>query len=171
MIHQLLYYVFAYILILLQTSTIISAFSVFDLRPDFLLILVTLFSLEFRTTSSLIFAFVSGLLLDLFNPGWFGLNALGLIICSYVVSSISSRIYRERLLNRLIFVFLMYCIRDLIVFVITGKIDLTSILSRFFSNSIPCAIWTTVLALFLIPTVELLSGRMMRGRLQIPDEE
>lgn len=167
----LLFYVVAYVFLVVQTSAIISKLSFSDTRPDLLLILVVLHSLEFNRIPSLFFAFVTGLMLDLFNPEWFGLNAFGFTICAYVVSCASSRIYRERLLNRLIFIFFIYCIRDSIVFILTGKIIWSSVFPRYFSSTIPGAIWTTFFAVFLIPIIDFVSGRISGSGLQVPDEE
>ena len=170
MISQGLFYFWAYLFLSIQTANIQWKFF-FHHSPDFMLILVVLHGLEYGVVSSIFFAFFTGVLLDCFSPGTFGLNALALTVCAYSLKYVSRRIYRERLINRLLLIFVFFCIRDILLFLKVGDHGLISMLSGFFRNTIPSALWTTLWALIIIPLLDLLTGRIIRERIQHQDEE
>lgn len=171
MIHRAVFYLLAYLLLVVQTSPTGGLLTFSGIEPDFMLILVVLHCLEFEKVNSILFAFITGLMVDAFDPAWFGLNALAFVTVGYIVASISERIYKERLVNRIIFVFTMFFVRDLSIFIIKAGAGPSAILINILESTFYGALWTAIIAIPVIPLLDLVSGKWIFEKKQPREEE
>lgn len=73
----------AFLVFILQT-VFAQVINIHGWSPDFLIILVFVVSLRFNPTLSLVFAFLVGLLQDMFVTDFFGISAFSNVIAAYI---------------------------------------------------------------------------------------
>lgn len=98
--------ILAGVLLLTLQTTLWSAFSIQNVRPDLLLILVLYLALSSSPISGGILAFSLGYLMDLFSGNTIGLYALSRPLVFYGVRHFRSRFYLEGLPFQFFFVFM-----------------------------------------------------------------
>lgn len=96
------YGLIVFILMSIQSS---NSLAIFEINPDFLMIIVILHSLHYGEYKGSIFAFAIGILEDAFSGTLFGLNAFILTLISFLTS-----IYKKYIFVSDIVAFLIYVI-------------------------------------------------------------
>ena len=97
-----LYGLLVFVLMSIQSSNILA---IFDINPDFILIIIILHSLNYGEYKGVIFSFAVGILEDAFSGTLFGLNAFILTLVGYLTS-----IYKKYIFVSDIVAFLIYVI-------------------------------------------------------------
>lgn len=82
-------------------SSVLGWMSLLDGRPDLVLIAVVSWALTGRSTESMVWGLVGGLILDLYTGLPYGLNAITLIIIAFVISSLLDRFWEGHVLTPL----------------------------------------------------------------------
>ncbi|SMB92160.1 rod shape-determining protein MreD [Desulfonispora thiosulfatigenes DSM 11270] len=93
----------AFISLILE-STVFNEFTLLKIKPDLLLIYVSLFALQKGSKKGASFGFGIGLLEDLFMAKFIGMNALVKAIVGFGIGFLEKRIYKENFLVPIIMV-------------------------------------------------------------------
>lgn len=132
-----------------------------DGRPDLILLAVVSWALTGRSTESMVWALIGGLLLDLFTGLPYGLSAITLIIIAFVISSLLDRFWEGHVLTPLGAVLLsslFFHLAQLAAVFISGRpVDLMLSLQRIV---LPSAFLNLALALPAKSLAEGLSERL-----------
>jgi len=90
------------IISLLIESTVFSAYHIWGITPDLILIFVVFISVLDGRRAGAIYGFACGLLLDLYLARYIGVNALSLGLTGYLIGLLRRLVYPEHLLAPLL---------------------------------------------------------------------
>ena len=120
--------------LLVQTSWA-DALDIFGLRPDFTLLLVVYVGIVSGQVEATILGFVSGFLLDVYNPAFMGVNALSNAVVGFAVGYSREGIVTDELRVLGLVVFIAGLIQNLIFFVFSSfSNDLGDFRNMFLGN-------------------------------------
>jgi rod shape-determining protein MreD len=134
----------AFIFLLLQ-MTAANKLAIGEIAPDFPLLFVAYFGLHRNSLQGTIAGFIIGLLQDLFNPAYLGLNALLKSILGFVAGRIGSKTELDSVLFLALIIFLSHISHDVIYMFFYFGFGLGHILKLFFTVTIPSAIYTMLI--------------------------
>ncbi|MGE5453982.1 MAG: rod shape-determining protein MreD [Methylocystaceae bacterium] len=87
---------------ILMETTVFSAYHLWGITPDLLLIFVMFMSVLDGRRAGAIYGFLCGLLLDLYLARYVGVNALSLALAGYLAGLLRRQVYPEHLLSPLL---------------------------------------------------------------------
>jgi rod shape-determining protein MreD len=145
--------------ILLQLS-VAPLFSIKDITPDFILIVVVAIALQRGRMWGIIVACLAGLLFDVFGSGFVGLSSLAKTITAFLAGFIGGERLERRFLSIVGFLFLLLLVHDSLYFTILSIG--TSI--GFWSTILRFALPTTVYTLTFMTMINLVWPRLLWGR-------
>jgi rod shape-determining protein MreD len=151
---KLFYLILAVLIFLLLQLVVAERITIGQIAPDFLVLIVAFFALYRRAVQGSVFGFFIGLLQDLSNPAFLGLNALTKAILGYTVGKAGSKTFPENSLFLFILFLLVSFGHDFVYLVIYHWPDLGGALVVLFTSALPSAAYT---ALFGLLTHKLLS--------------
>jgi rod shape-determining protein MreD len=143
------FYVFLFFVALLLQITIMSLFSIKEITPDIVLIMVIIISIQKGRVWGVVAGCIAGLIFDIFGAGLVGLSALSKSVAGYIAGFLGS----ERIERRFGVVFglllVTLLIHDLLYFSILSIGTTISIWSTFIIYVLPTSFYTLVFALML----------------------
>lgn len=83
---------------LLIQLTLINLITILGVKPDFIMVVVVVFSLLKGEKEGSISGFVSGLLQDIFSTGLLGINALAKTVIGFTCGIVKEKIFHEHIL-------------------------------------------------------------------------
>lgn len=135
--------------LLVQTSWA-HTLDIFGLRPDFTLLLVVYVGIVSGQVEATILGFVSGFLLDVYNPAFMGVNALSNAVVGFAVGYSREGIVTDELRVLGLVVFIAGLIQNLIFFVFSSFSNLGAILPAFVRTGIGSALYSAVIGILLL---------------------
>ncbi len=151
---KLFYLILAVLVFLFLQLVVVDRITIGQIAPDFLILVVAFFALHRRAVQGSIFGFVIGLLQDLSNPAFLGLNALTKAILGYTVGKAGSKTFPENSLFLFILFMLVSFGHDFVYLMIYHWPNMGGALVALFTTALPSAAYT---ALFGLLTHKLLS--------------
>lgn len=139
----LLYSLFFAVAIILQL-TIIPLFSIKNITPDLVFILVISIVFKHGRFWGLMSGFVAGVMLDFFGAGFVGVSSLGNILAVFFAGYWVNEQFERRFLLMLLFLFITILIHNLTVYPIVFIGSSIGFWSLLFRNIIPHSFYTLV---------------------------
>ncbi|MGB2696992.1 MAG: rod shape-determining protein MreD [Candidatus Zixiibacteriota bacterium] len=134
-------------LILFAVVIFLSFFSeplrVANIKLDFPLFLVVYVGLTRGTREGIVHGFLIGLLVDVLNPSFLGLNTLIKTILGYLTGNFKDNLFLEPIYFKGLIIFLALIANDLIYYLIRSGFDLSATLGIIFFPSILSGIYTS----------------------------
>jgi rod shape-determining protein MreD len=122
--------------------------------PDFPLLIVAYFGLFRGALAGSVFGFAAGLLQDLFNPSFLGLNALTKTLVGFALGRAGAQTEREHPLFLLALFGVSALAHDFIYLAFATRLHLGNFLLTWVTVSVPSAVYTAVVGA-LVHTVVL----------------
>ena len=138
------------ILALLVQTSWAHTLEIFGVRPDFVLLLVVYVGIVSGQVEATLLGFVSGFLLDVYNPAFMGVNALANAVVGFAVGYSREGIVAEELRVQGLVVFVAGLIQNLIFFGFSFFSNLGAILPAFFRYGIGSALYSAAIGIILL---------------------
>lgn len=143
---------------LILESTLFSEFTLFKIKPDLLLIYVSLFALQNGSKNGGMFGFGVGLVEDLFLAKFIGMNALIKGIVGLGTGSLEKRIYKDNIFVPIIIVILGTLVGGIGFYLFSLILKIPVDISYFKTILLPTLLYNTILTpiikiLFFKPNV------------------
>ena len=149
------------IVVLILQATVAHRIAIAGVHPDLLVAFVVYFSWVRGPVSGVVGGFTVGLLQDLDAPGPLGLNALAKTVVGFVVAKAGFRVHRSNVGVRFFFFLFAMLVHDVIYFGVYSAGEFGSFMRQLFFVAIPSALYTTVLVLLLLSTIERFSRTLL----------
>ena len=147
-------WVFLFLAAVLVQASIAPKIAIFGISPDFVMLLLFIFAIEYGKTSGILVGFIVGLFVDVYSAGILGVNALAKTTIGGAVGFFNRKNFMVGLVFQLILLTTAIIIHDIIIYIVNMvKTDenIVEIYKYIFSSSLPRAIYTTfVAALFFV---------------------
>jgi rod shape-determining protein MreD len=149
------------IAVLILQGTVADRIAIAGVRPDLLVAFVVYFSWMRGPVPGVVAGFTVGLFQDLDAPGPLGLNALAKTIVAFLVAKAGFRVHRSNVGVRFFFFLFAMLVHDVIYFSVYAAGEFGAFMRQFFFVAIPSALYTTVLVLIILTTVERFSRTLL----------
>ncbi len=136
--------VLIFITILLAQLTFANLLSIYEIKPDFILVFLVYISLKFGRLWGTTSGFGMGLMIDCFMTPLFGINALCKSFVGFLVSLMPRRVTGTPHLDGGFLLFFGALLHDFIFNLIYSLGSETALLFIFFRYALPGAIYTTL---------------------------
>lgn len=145
--------------VLIQTSWA-HKLSILGVRPDFVLLVVVYVGIASGQIEATVLGFVSGFLLDVYNPAFMGVNALAYSVVGFAVGYSREGIVAEELTVQGVVVFVAGLMQNLIFFVFSSISNPGAIIPSFLRFGLGSAVYTAAAG---VAVLLLLSIRVQGG--------
>jgi rod shape-determining protein MreD len=135
--------------LLIQTSWTHSI-GIAGIRPDVVLIVIVFIGIRSGPLEATIFGFVSGFLLDVYNPEFMGVNACANAVVGFAVGYSRIGIVTEDLRVQVLALLIASLLHDLLYFALSSVSNPIGILAGFFRYGIGTAIYTSLVGLLVV---------------------
>jgi len=149
------------VVVLILQATLAQRIAIAGVRPDLLVAFVVYFAWMRGPVSGVVGGFTVGLLQDLDAPGPLGLNALAKTVVGFIVAKAGFRVHRSNIGVRFFFFFVAMLVHDVIYFGVYTAGEFGAFMRQFVFVAIPSALYTTVLVVLLLSTVERFSRTLL----------
>ena len=151
----------AIVFILLQALAL-DKLAIGEIVPDFPLLLCAFLALYKGPVRGSIIGFVIGLLQDLFNPAFLGLNALTKAIVGFAFGHLGTKTVPERTMFLAAIFFLTALGHDFIYLLFFTALDIGNFFNLFFTVAVPSAVYTAIFGIIVQKIILLVSSWMVR---------
>jgi len=141
-------------------STVAGKIAIGDVSPDFIVVCVILFGLQRGPIQGSLFGFLVGLLVDLGNPGYLGLNALTKSLVGYA----GGRLGAATSPGTVVLVFVIFLAafgHDVVYFLVYLWPRVDSAMVSIFTNGLPSALYTAVAGIVVERVLALLGAKVV----------
>ena len=132
--------------VLLQTSWV-NSFSIRGVRPDVVLLVVVFIGITRGQIAATVFGFVSGFLLDVYDPESMGLNSLANSVVGFAVAHSRPGVVAEDFRVQALLLFLAGILHDLVYFAMHSIADPMAIPGLLLRYGLGSAIYTSCVGL------------------------
>ncbi|MEE2754111.1 MAG: rod shape-determining protein MreD [Candidatus Latescibacterota bacterium] len=140
--------------LLIQTSWTHSI-AIAGIRPDILLIVIVYIGIRSGQLEATIFGFVSGLLLDVYNPEFMGVNACANSVVGFAAGYSRVGIVAEDLRVQVLALLFASLFHDLIYFALSPVSNPLKFVTTFFTYGVGTAIYTAIIGLMIVILVSI----------------
>ncbi len=137
-------------LALLVQSVFFGKFDIYGVRPDLALIVLIFLSNETTAVPLIFYGFLTGFIQDVYSPEYLGYNAFAMSLTAYFLSLLRERLTVENYTVRLLATVIACLLHDAFYLSLYTGFELNVLVSLFVSESLPGAVYTSVLAVFLV---------------------
>jgi len=137
-------------LALLIQSTFFGKLDLFGVRPDLALIVMIFLAGESRASELILYGFLIGFLQDVYSPEYLGYNAFSMSLTAFFLDLIKERLTVENYTVRLFTTLVACLLHDAVYLALVTSFETATLVSLFFRESFPGAIYTAVLAVFIV---------------------
>jgi len=155
--------VIAVLVIILLQSLALDKLAIGDIKPDFPLLLCAFLALYKGPVRGSIMGFVIGLIQDLFNPAFLGLNALTKSIVGFAFGHLGNKTVPERTVFLAAIFFVTALGHDFIYLLFFTALDIGRFFILFFTVAVPSAVYTTIFGIVVQKVILLVSSWMVRS--------
>lgn len=146
---SILFYAFLFAIAIVLQKTIAPLFSINDITPDFILILVIAFSLQQGRVRGILCAFVVGLLFDSIGTEFVGLSSLSQSVAAYLAGLFGGERLERRLGGIVGFLFFVIFIHDFIYNTILSLGTSVTFFRNVFKVVLPSTCYTLIFVIIL----------------------
>ncbi len=122
-----------------------------DTKPDLVLVLVFFYSLRYGRKSGMIYAAVTGLLIDSANGLIFGPKIISLVIISYVASSVRQKLFRWNVVASTVIIACFSALDIFLVYICFEIFTDVSFTGKPFGTSLMQVVYTIIFGLLAYP--------------------
>jgi len=141
-------------LALLIQATVVGRIAIFDVRPDFAMLALILLVTYSGTVESILYGFFIGFLQDVYSPEFLGSNAFTMSVMGFLLDLIKEHLSVENYTVRMTATLIACLVHDAIYLLISTHFDFSIFIQMFIRQSLPGAVYTSVLALIIIRSLE-----------------
>ncbi len=141
-------------LALLIQATVVGRIAIFDVRPDFALLALILLATYSSTVEIIIYGFFIGFLQDVYSPEFLGSNAFTMSVMGFFLDLIKEHLSVENYTVRMIATLIACLVHDAIYLLISTHFDFSIFIQMFIRQSLPGAVYTSILVLIFIRSWE-----------------
>lgn len=156
----LFYAIFLFLLLLLQ-STLLGYVSIYNVKPNLLIIFVISVALLRGDKEGAIVGFITGMFIDMASGKILGFYALLGLYLGLAVGTLNKRLYRDNFLVILFFTFVSTILYESTVHILstfmTGNIDIVRTLP---TKILPEAIYNSMVSFFIFAIVKRMNNRI-----------
>lgn len=135
--------------LLIQTSWT-HAIEIAGIRPDVVLIVIVYIGIRSGQLEATIFGFVSGFLLDVYNPEFMGVNAFANAVVGFAVGYSRVGIVAEDLRVQVLVLLLAGLLHDVLYFALSSVSNPLKVVSSILRYGIGTAVYTAVTGLLIV---------------------
>ena len=135
--------------LLIQTSWA-HTISIAGIRPDVVLIVIVYIGIRSGELEATIFGFVTGFLLDVYNPAFMGVNAFSNSVVGFAVGYSRAGIVAENFRAQVLLLLIVSLIHDLLYFGLSSMSNPMKIVSSVFRYGIGTAVYTALIGLMVV---------------------
>jgi rod shape-determining protein MreD len=150
---------YAAVFLLLQ-ATLSARIAIGRIAPDFVVVCVVLFGLQRGRVQGSVFGFVLGLVVDLGNPGYLGLNALTKTVVGYAAGGMGSATSPGSLVLFVVFLVVAF-VHDVIYYIVFLWPHVGGALASIVTIALPSALYTAVIGIVVERILALLGARVV----------
>lgn len=144
-----------YVAVLLQ-GVLAPAIAVWEIRPDFVFLVVLLIAFKEGAAGGALAGFVAGLFVDLNSAGALGVTSLTSALVAFAVGSVADRLMGANAATRIIVALLATLLRDQLVYLVLLPDGLLGALKMFYRAALPGAFYTALLAAPVMSLAEMI---------------
>ena len=152
----------SFIVFVLQV-TLVHNVTVAGASPDLIMVLLVVLIIGRKPIAGIIVGFLLGFLQDLGNASFLGMNALAKSIVGYGIAWYGKDYLPDNILFRGLLVFVACLINDIITLNVAVSFDPVEVIVAFFRYSILSAMYTALLAVFVMQLIDIFPRRMVRS--------
>lgn len=148
-VRNIIKWILIFLVVILVQASIAPKVAIFGIIPDFVMILLFLFSVEYGKTLGIWAGFFVGLFIDVYSSGILGVNAFAKTVVSGAVGFFDKKNFMIGLIFKLIIFAVALIVHDVIIYIsnmIKIGEDFTEIYKYIFFSCFPRAIYTTFFA-------------------------
>jgi rod shape-determining protein MreD len=154
--------IFVALVVFVIQMTAVSRIGVAGCTPDLMVILLVSLVLDRGPVLAVVIGFLLGLLQDLGNASFLGMNALAKSILAYGVSRVGGGLLPENPLYKGFIIFAACLVNDIVVLPIATSFSLGDMFVSFFRFSLLSALYSALLGVVIYTLLELLTRRVVR---------
>lgn len=154
--------IFVALVVFVIQMTAVSRIGVAGCTPDLMVILLVSLVLDRGPVLAVVIGFLLGLLQDLGNASFLGMNALAKSILAYGVSRVGGGLLPENPLYKGFIIFAACLVNDIVVLPIATSFSLGDMFFSFFRFSLLSALYSALLGVVIYTLLELLTRRVVR---------
>lgn len=139
----------AALVVLIVQLTFAPRMAIAGVLPDFVLLLLVMFTLRRGPLVGTLLGFSVGLVQDLLDPVAFGANALAKCIVGWVIGKSAQKLAVEGRVFEVVMVAIALLLHDLIYLLCVTRFDLLRLAVLFLTHSLPAAVYTGAFAFLL----------------------
>jgi len=140
--------------LLIQTSWTHSV-AIAGIRPDVVLIVSVYIGVRGGQLGATIFGFVSGFLLDVYNPEFMGVNTCANSVVGFAVGYSRVGIVSEELRVQVVALLIAGLLHDLLYFLLSSVSNPLKFVTAFFRYGVGTAIYTSIIGLMIVILVSI----------------
>ena len=137
-------------LALLLQSILVGRFDIYGIRPDLAMIVLIFLVNESSPVEIIIYGFLIGFLQDVYSPEYLGYNAFSMSLMAYFLNIMKERLTVENYSVKLVSTLIACLMHDGFYLSLYTQFDLSIISALFVRESIPGAVFTSILAIILV---------------------
>jgi len=137
-------------LALLVQSTVFGRLDLFGVRPDLALMVLLFLAAETDGVGLICYGFLIGFLQDVYSPEYLGFNAFSMSLTAFVLDVLKERLTVENFTVKLVTTLLACMFHDIVYLGFYTGFAFSSLVSIFVGESLPGAVYTSVLAVLVI---------------------
>jgi rod shape-determining protein MreD len=154
--------IFVALVVFVIQMTAVNRIGVAGCTPDLMVILLVSLVLDRGPVLAVVIGFLLGLLQDLGNASFLGMNALAKSILAYGVSRVGGGLLPENPLYKGFIIFAACLVNDIVVLPIATSFSLGDMFVSFFRFSLLSALYSALLGVVIYTLLELLTRRVVR---------
>jgi rod shape-determining protein MreD len=147
---------------LVLQATLSPRMAIGSVAPDFVVVCVVLFGLQMGRIPGSVFGFILGLVVDLGNPGFLGLNALCKSVVGYAAGRMGSATSPGSVVLFVVFLVVAFA-HDVIYYILFMWPRVGGALASIVTIALPSALYTAVIGIAVERILALLGARVVMG--------
>jgi rod shape-determining protein MreD len=155
--------ILAIIIVLLVQSTVFGRMNIYGVRPDLPLLILIFIAGTAQPAESIIYGFFIGFVQDVYTPEFLGFNSLTMSIMGFSLGVMKETLTVENYSVKTLLTFVVCVVHDLFYLSFYTAFDFSLLVKLFLKNSLPGALYTSILAFLSIVVYEWTTGGGLKG--------
>lgn len=151
------------IIVLLVQSTVFGRMNIFGVRPDLAMLILIFIAAGAEPAESIFYGFFIGFIQDVYTPEYLGFNTLTMSLIGFSLGIVKETLTVENYLVKTLVTLVACIFHDLLYLSLYTIFDFSLLLKLFLKNSLPGALYTSILAFLSIVAYEWVSGGGLKG--------
>ncbi|MFA6473144.1 MAG: rod shape-determining protein MreD [Candidatus Latescibacterota bacterium] len=151
------------IIVLLVQSTVFGRIDVVGVRPDLAMLILIFIAAGAEPAESILYGFFIGFVQDIYTPEYLGFNALTMSLIGFSLGIVKETLTVENYLVKTLVTFVACIFHDLLYLSLYTVFDFSLLLKLLLKNSLPGALYTSILAFLSIVVYKWVTGGGLKG--------